>query len=202
MAKRDGVTFCDKCGQSIAQNETHVVRGELMLCMRCGVPPAEGKAADSDAPPTSVAPILLEEEPVESSSLPLAIPVDEPHMKDWPSTGQPHSQPSPPLQPMPMRGNVAKTYKERCGLRSFIFQCVLLGWTAFMFLVGVGMLLAVSPSREELELSKQGDSWARAGVLASSFWGLFCPAAVWALVAFPLGVAAISTLESRRKKNE
>lgn len=50
IAKLDGVTFCDRCGQSIATKEPSVHQGEQIFCMSCA-PRLIGNATSTSGPP-------------------------------------------------------------------------------------------------------------------------------------------------------
>ena len=88
-------------------------------------------------------------------------------------------------------------YMHWCGTRSFIFQTLLGAWTAFMLMFLVLMMLsAVQSSRESRSddfgfrrRSKGADGFALLVAMA-------CPLAIYSLVAIPLGVGALATLES------
>ena len=82
------------------------------------------------------------------------------------------------------RKNFLGRYKDWCGIRSFIFQCILLGWTALWFFLGLGMALLFSPRSEVTEVTP-------------FIWlggGCCCPLGIWLALALPLAVIAIATL--------
>ena len=76
-------------------------------------------------------------------------------------------------------------YKDHCGRRSFIFQCILLGWTAFMAFVSLSLLMSSLPhENDEAEIAAWGAV------------GLCCPIGTWLLLSVPLGILAIACLRS------
>lgn len=82
-----------------------------------------------------------------------------------------------------------RKYMAWSGLRSFIFQTILAGWTAFMLFIGFGTLVSASSRRDYYS-----DESAGAAILV----GMCCPIGAYLLIAIPLGIAAIATLESNR----
>lgn len=100
----------------------------------------------------------------------------------------------------PSRPNWLARHKNRCGARSFIFQCALLGWTAFMLFVGLGLMIATLPTTQEQRLAEWGAPQGEGAVLGWGLWGLCCPIGTWLLLALPLGIAAIATIGSYKKK--
>ena len=75
-------------------------------------------------------------------------------------------------------------YKAHCGIRSFIFQCCVLGWTAFMIFISLAFLVSSIPVEDNNE----------AEMAAVTSMVCCCPIAFWLLLAVPLGIAAIATL--------
>ncbi len=84
-------------------------------------------------------------------------------------------------------------YKTRCGGRSFIFQCILAGWTAFMLFVGFGMMVVSVP---------KGRNPSDQATMDFTFAGLCCPIGMWLLFAVPLGIAALATLNKAKSEEE
>lgn len=89
-------------------------------------------------------------------------------------------------------GNLIKRHKERCGVRSFIFQCILLAWTIFMGLITLGLMVSTLPERGSRASDAEVGAW--------SFVGLCCPCATYLLIALPLGIAALATLQSNGRQ--
>lgn len=86
------------------------------------------------------------------------------------------------------RKNFLGRYKDWCGIRSFIFQCILLGWTALWFFLGLGMALVFGPHPESTPEGLQ---------TSVTVWlcsGCCCPLGIWLALALPLAVIAIATL--------
>jgi hypothetical protein len=81
-------------------------------------------------------------------------------------------------------------YRRWCGLRSFIFQMICLGWTA-LWLCRLMYLLSLAgyfdPAAESLA----------AQIITNLAW-YYC-GGFWALVALPTGIAAIATLEANKQ---
>jgi hypothetical protein len=89
--------------------------------------------------------------------------------------------------------NIFQRYQGWAGTRSIIFQSLLLGWTAFVFLGTCGVLFASVAAEPE----NRRDESALAGAVAMLSC---CSCGGYFLVAFPLGIAAIATLESRKTR--
>lgn len=87
--------------------------------------------------------------------------------------------------------NIFQRYHRWAGTRSIIFQSLLLGWTAFMFLATSGLLFSASAKQPETRREQDAQATALGMLSCCSCGGYF-------LVAFPLGVAVIATLESRK----
>lgn len=86
-------------------------------------------------------------------------------------------------------------HKKRCGTRSFIFQTILLAWTAFMFLAGFGLMLSAASSTSDAMDSPFASR--RSGAAgAFLFVGICCPLGVYSLLAIPVGIGAIATLKT------
>lgn len=83
----------------------------------------------------------------------------------------------------PPDSNPLKIYLKFCGMRSFIFQVLLLAWTCFSFLLWIGMAISVA--------GKDNDVAANAIALGSC-----CGCGGYMLIAIPLGCFAIATLET------
>lgn len=81
-----------------------------------------------------------------------------------------------------------RKYRRAVGLRSFIFQIWLIGWTIGYVLWVVAMIASGAAHAVMAAWSEFPDMGT---VLTSGWMSVF---AVWALVAFPLGIAAVATL--------
>lgn len=116
---------------------------------------------------------------------------------------------------VPSRPNIIQRYGRWCGRRSVIFQIVLVLWTALMALVmvgWVGLAYAASrpPSEAEIErmpageradyLNRQVDaelypSEMKAGEMMGVLAPLACMGATWGIVALPLFMGAVFSLD-------
>ncbi len=81
-------------------------------------------------------------------------------------------------------------YIDWAGKRSVIFQSVLLAWTVFWVILAMFIILSSSSAtsgrhRDESDTAALGIA-------------LMCPLSMWALLAIPLGIAAIATLKERK----
>lgn len=96
------------------------------------------------------------------------------------------------LRVVQLSTNPLKRYLRWAGTRSVIFQSLLLGWTVFASLATLGLLmtsLMQTPKTREDENAQA----AAVGMFSCCSCGGYC------LVAIPLGIAAIATLETRKK---
>jgi DNA-directed RNA polymerase subunit RPC12/RpoP len=158
---------CTNCGKGLKATET--LSGKNAKCPNCGalvlIPGARDVREDMGAAVNEARPSL--DENVLPDPRPSAtIPTD--HKLNW-----------------------LARYKNRCGLRSFIFQAILAGWTAFMALVTLGLMM-LSASSVSQRIPTNADAGAFALV------GICCPVGIYLLIAIPLGIAAIATLEKHR----
>jgi uncharacterized membrane protein YdjX (TVP38/TMEM64 family) len=85
-----------------------------------------------------------------------------------------------------MRRGYFQNRIDRHGMRSFVLQVALLTWTAFCALFGCVMLVGAFGAAAD----NPGEE---VGILLT---GMFCPASVYVLVALPLGIAAVATMEN------
>lgn len=103
--------------------------------------------------------------------------------------------PSPPTPPPPDTSkqpiSAIQRYKFYCGKRSFIFQASLLGWTCFMACIGVVMFISAAVG----SAGKSDDQ--QVGAFAA---GICCPLGGYLLVAIPIGIAAVATLEKGKRE--
>jgi hypothetical protein len=117
------------------------------------------------------------------------------------------------------KASVWNRYRDRVGPRSFIFQMMLLGWSACMSILTTGLLLVVlfatvaskpRPLQKDFasinEWSDRYDRWmwekshpnaTAASDVGSFIMSIACPGSVWFIVALPLGIAAIATLKPK-----
>lgn len=116
--------------------------------------------------------------------------------------------PVPYARPM-VRPGILRQYRARVGFRSWVAQMVLAGWTALMVLVGgsLSLMTAVAPARAsdtmpgvagtayDFEINDAGNIRFR-HVEAAIELGIFS-AVVWGVIALPLGITAIVTLERK-----
>ena len=170
------ITFnCTNCGKGLKATETQ--SGKNAKCPNCGalveVPGARDTLEVMGA-------VMNEERPSPDENL-----VTDP-------------RPNATI-PTNHKLNWLARYKSRCGLRSFIFQAILAGWTAFMALVTLGLMLLSASSASQTSgypyypyHSTQADAGAFALV------GICCPVGTYLLIAIPLAIAAIATLERHR----
>jgi hypothetical protein len=99
----------------------------------------------------------------------------------------PPNDPSPPvLVIVPEPSSRLRAYQDRVGLRSYVFQCALATWSAFAVLAWLVLCDLRSENWRSLDDCLRG---------AFALW--LCVAIPWALVAFPLGIAAVATLKRR-----
>jgi hypothetical protein len=85
-----------------------------------------------------------------------------------------------------------RRYLRWAGTRSFVFQSILAGWTAFMLCAGLG-IFAVYLMDARLQSQWEGDRQAVA--MGFMLLGVCCPMGIYLLLAIPLGIAAIASLE-------
>ncbi|HZL38460.1 MAG TPA: DUF4339 domain-containing protein [Tepidisphaeraceae bacterium] len=102
--------------------------------------------------------------------------------------------------PAPIRRR-PRTYKERVGQRSYIFQIVLVVWT----LSYVGCILAAWASAASHETnsvppasSYESHATNPADVLLGVFSGWIALGMGWCVIGLPVGIAAVATLEDHR----
>jgi len=87
-----------------------------------------------------------------------------------------------------------RRYMHRSGYRSFIFQCIVTGWTALFGFLWLAMLVS-SASGPRYYLNPQENN-AAIGEAATS--GSCCLFGGWMMVALPCGIAAIATYEANK----
>ena len=92
------------------------------------------------------------------------------------------------------KGNILQRYRRWAGTRSLIFQSLLLAWTVCALLGSCGLLFSTLAQKPR---TRQDED---AQVIASGF-GLMCSCGVYSLLAIPLGIAAIATLERDKARN-
>lgn len=88
-------------------------------------------------------------------------------------------------------------YIEWCGIRSFVFQAILLAWTVFMCIVGFGLLLSASTT-SKTSINSPIQAERDGAAVAVMLVGLCCPLGTFLLLAIPLGIAVIATFESKK----
>lgn len=88
--------------------------------------------------------------------------------------------------------NPFKRYARWAGTRSLIFQALLLGWTACVFLATIGLLVSTLAKNPRNRIEEDAQAIAFGTMSCCSLSG-YC------LVAIPLAIAAIATLEARKK---
>lgn len=74
-------------------------------------------------------------------------------------------------------------------MRSFIFQVLLLAWTALMFLWAVAGVAATSDYRGPYRDAHE----------TGQAMGMLCTFFFWIIIALPLAIAAIATFEGGKK---
>lgn len=107
-----------------------------------------------------------------------------------------------------VRSAPARTYRPRKGLwgrymawsgtRSLIFQAIFLGWTACMGLFALSVMVSAA---SDPDMRSDYEPHRRTAATAFLVSGICCPLSGYALVAIPLGIAAVATLEAGRQKN-
>jgi len=124
----------------------------------------------------------------------LGAPLEPPTRPFPPPDAEPAFQPRPPPpDASPPRG-MTRRYIDWCGTRSVIFQSLLLGWTAFVGLAALALILQFATATSKPVTKEEQE----AAAIAAFYCGMLCPLAVYLLLAIPLGIAAIATLESGR----
>lgn len=88
-----------------------------------------------------------------------------------------------------------KSYMQKVGQRSFIFQVALFAWTCLMILL-VAWLMFNAANSSGINSPYASERANSAGLFM--FAGLLCPMIFYLLLAVPLGIAAIATLETRK----
>jgi hypothetical protein len=91
--------------------------------------------------------------------------------------------------------NVFQRYMHWAGTRSIIFQSLFLGWTAFAVLSTCGLNFALVKPGHQMREEREAE--ASSIMLASC-----CGCGGYLLFAVPLGIAAIATLETRKRRLE
>jgi hypothetical protein len=74
---------------------------------------------------------------------------------------------------------------------------MLLAWTVFMFLIGIGLMFSSAASTGD-SINSPYESERNGAAGAFMLVGLCCPLGSYLLLAVPLGIAAIATLESNK----
>jgi hypothetical protein len=98
----------------------------------------------------------------------------------------------PIARPRPSR-NFVKRYVNWAGTRSIIFQSLFLGWTIFATFIGFALVLPTILKEPHTQSAQDAQAIAFGS-------GLCCSIGFYALLAVPLGIAAIATLETRRRE--
>lgn len=100
--------------------------------------------------------------------------------------------PAPIDVPISRSPSWIRRYMRRSGSRSFIFQCVIAGWSAlFVFLWATMLLSSASGPRYYLNPQENNEAVGEAAA-----GGSCCLFGGWLLVALPCGIAAIATYEA------
>lgn len=128
----------------------------------------------------------------------------ESKLKSSPPLPPPTNQPQRPHSPPDRKSDAVSTkfswftrHRRWSGTRSFIFQTILFAWTVFMLLVGFGLfLMAADIASDSIKSPYLSERRGSAGAFFLS--GICCPLGVYFLLAIPLGIAAIATLESNK----
>ena len=160
---------CPSCGASLAVPESKV--GFLLKCPRC-----DSTFTAAPHPQRAESPEQIGGFSIDTSQKPIRVQQNTTRPNSW-----------------------LRRYMHWSGTRSFIFQTLLAAWTAFMLMVlCLFMLSAVQAARESRDdnfgfrrRSEGADGFALLVAIA-------CPMSVYALVAIPLGVGALATLESNK----
>lgn len=115
-------------------------------------------------------------------------------------------EPEPPpiintntVRRQPPSSTLLARYYNRCGFRSVLFQSILFGWALLCGMYAFLICFLTFP-REKSQLEKIEDAYYhREGVdeAAWFFASFLCPGAVWLLIALPLLIAAIATLNRK-----
>lgn len=95
------------------------------------------------------------------------------------------------------RGMLAR-YKHYIGVRSFIFQTILVGWTALIgaWMASVSVSSVKSFEKHQRHASSAEDlEAANTGAALGMGAGWCCLGGAWAIIALPCGIAAIATME-------
>jgi uncharacterized membrane protein len=92
-------------------------------------------------------------------------------------------------------GNIFAQWRRWSGVRSFIFQLVLIGWTFLFCFLAMGSLFITAGSSQPTNIyeTQQDAQRASAGIFAGS---LCCLGGVWALIAVPVAIAAVATFKT------
>jgi len=92
------------------------------------------------------------------------------------------------VSPRQPRVGLIKRYRRRCGFRSFVFQAIFAGWSvAIAIWMIVPVLSVIDESHQPWPTSNSP------GAVLLGAWA--CIIAGWALIAVPLGIAALATYE-------
>lgn len=109
----------------------------------------------------------------------------------------PIAQPAPLLPETQPSPNILQRYIAWSGMRSAIFQALLLGWTAFVGLGTCGIVFnSIRERRDERNVSPNWPRQPEDRTIQAEglMWGMCCSCGVYLLIALPLGIAAIATL--------
>jgi hypothetical protein len=109
--------------------------------------------------------------------------------------------PAVPYATRPVRhgGGWIARYKARCGFRSFLFQGILVGWTAMIGCWVLFMTFASVQAPRHNSPYYYVDRQERTEAEATAMLGSWCClGGVWCLLAVPLGIAAVATYEGNR----
>ncbi len=181
---------CPKCQATLKAPEEKV--GARTKCPYCGSPvQVPGRPASA---PWYVDDVLPVEVPAQVEDLvkqdkPMNAPSQRAREVERPSEGGREREGDKPSY------NIIQRYKQWAGTRSIIFQSILVGWSAFALLATCGLLIPASMKKPQFQEDEDAQASAIGMLSCCSCGGYF-------LIAFPLGIAAIATLESRKNNRD
>lgn len=92
-------------------------------------------------------------------------------------------------------------YKQRVGLRSFIFQCIFAGWTTAAIALWISFnisALGSAAKRSYYPVGSEERTAEDAGKALGVGAGWCCVFGGWAVIGIPVGIAALATLENKK----
>ena len=206
MSQLPQLEKCENCGGIIGAIESPMVWNERVVCAACF---KRLSASDGLSPPIEQ---TLEQLAAMGSRRETPVRRTGRNLPPQTKLGK-----SVPIAPSTVR----RGYIQRVGGRSFTFQMVLVGWTALMWGIALVLFLVSVYSQRQLteaewnalpsseqavrmhdKLQEMSDpriaEAAKAGRGIGMMGVLSCPLSIWGIVALPLFIAAVATVDRTR----